>query len=240
MNSDPNIDSKQCPESKLGQVHSVHTPMAQAARTLRAGLAVSWLTRRRVMAFPQSYCSLCQAVSLRARGHWRAVSQPCVVTQGCVTALCRDRRPCRKPLSVMIQNLYRDPSPYSALTARRVVHAAARVAAPIAVLWHIVAPYSSPGTLYRDPKSPPSATIQFFFFFVSRPRGRPAHDTNFVSQHPHLARLRIVSQASSIVSRTRPAVSWLCPAVSCPPPGAPRHACLLSLLCACSARCVPA
>ena len=24
---------------------------------------------------------------------------------------------------------------------------------------------------------------------VSRPRGRPAHDTNFVSQHPHLARL---------------------------------------------------
>ena len=40
-------------------------------------------------------------------------------------------------------------------------------------------------------------------FFVSRPKGRLNHDTNFVSQHPHLARLRVVSQASSAhVART--------------------------------------
>ena len=59
---------------------------------------------------------------------------------------------------------------------------------PSAVSWRIAAPYRSHGALYRDPKFPPSATIQFFF--VSRPRVRPAYDTNFVSQHPHLARLR--------------------------------------------------
>ena len=54
------------------------------------------------------------------------------------------------------------------------------------------------------------------------------------------ALLLVVSQASSTVSRAQPAVSWPCQAVSRPPPGAPRPACLLSLLCACSACCVPA
>ena len=40
MNIVPNSDSKQCPESKLGQVHSVHT-LDYAARAQRfvAGLA---------------------------------------------------------------------------------------------------------------------------------------------------------------------------------------------------------
>ena len=58
------------------------------------------------------------------------------------------------------------------------------------------------------------------------------------------ARLRtllcIVSQASLTVSRARPVVSWLCPAMSCLPLDAPRPTCLISLLCACSACCVPA
>ena len=75
MNSDPNSDSKQCSKSKLGQVHNVHTPMAQAAHTLLVGPAVSWCTRRRVVAFPRSYRSLCPAVSKRY-----------VVTQGRVTS----------------------------------------------------------------------------------------------------------------------------------------------------------
>ena len=34
MNIIPNSDSEQCTESRLDQVHSVHTPMAQVARTL--------------------------------------------------------------------------------------------------------------------------------------------------------------------------------------------------------------
>ena len=42
------------------------------------------------------------------------------------------------------------------------------------------------------------------------------------------------------LSRTQRTVTWPCPAVSRPPPGAPRTACLLSLLCACSGCCVPA
>ena len=50
--------------------------------------------------------------------------------------------------------------------------------------------------------------------------------------------LRVVSQASSAVSCARSAVSWPCPTVSRPPPGASRPACLLSLLCACSACCI--
>ena len=45
MNSDPNSDSKQCLESKLGQVHRVHTERTLVARTLHPGRAhnvVSW------------------------------------------------------------------------------------------------------------------------------------------------------------------------------------------------------
>ena len=67
MNSCPNSDSKRCPESKLGHVHSVHTlgpGCTHATRTLRrvAGLA---LPCRR----------LGPAVPLRPRTHWHAVSQ---------------------------------------------------------------------------------------------------------------------------------------------------------------------
>ena len=49
-----------------------------------------------------------------------------------------------------------------------------------------------------------------------------------------------VLQASSALSRARPTVTWPCPAVSRPPPGALRPTCLLSLLCACLGCCVPA
>ena len=125
MNSDPNIDSKQCPESKLGQVHSVHP-----WHKLRAGSAVSWRTRRHVMAFPRSYRSLCPTVS------WPCPRRVAARTR----ALCRDTMPCRRPLLVTIQNLYRDPSPCRPCTERR-------VAAPSAILWSIAALYC--GALLR-------------------------------------------------------------------------------------------
>ena len=164
MNSDP----KQCLESKLGQVHSVYTPMAQAAHTLCTGPAVSWHTRRHVVAhqapcrgLPSSYRSLCPAVSWpcrrRVAAHMRALVRR-------VVALCRDTRPCRRPLPVTIQNLYHDPSPCLTRTTRRVARAAARVAAPSAVSWCIATLYRSPGALYCYPKLPPSAMIQFFLY----------------------------------------------------------------------------
>ena len=55
MNSDPNSDSKKCPESKLGRVHSAHThgpgfmhtaPRPRAQRSLGA---VSWRVERRIV-----------------------------------------------------------------------------------------------------------------------------------------------------------------------------------------------
>ena len=76
MNSGPNSDSKQCPESKLGQVHSVHTldpGCAHAARSLRLGPqchVVSW----RALA-PCRGCA--PAVSQPVAGFVMAMSQAC-------------------------------------------------------------------------------------------------------------------------------------------------------------------
>ena len=224
MNNDPNIDSKQCPESKLGQTH----PWPR----LRTRPAVSWNTRRRVVAFPRSYRSLCQAVSWPCRRHVAASTR---ALAHCVAALCRDTRPCHRPLPVMIQNLYRDLSLYLARIESCVTPVVASVAAPGAVSWRIAEQYRSPGALYHDPKSPPSSTIQFSFF-VSRPKGRPAHDTNFVSQHPHLARLRArcaschrPPQSCRARSRSYRGRAWPCFAPLMVSPGLP----------ACSACCVP-
>ena len=140
MNIVPNSDSELCTESRLGQVHSVHTPMASAARTLLTGPAVSWRNRRRVTGLPRLYRGL--------------------------------------PLGRV-----------AACTGRVASHVACCAALCIA------------------------------------------------SRLPML--LLVMSQASLTVSRARPAVSWLCPAVSRPPFDAPRPACLISLLCAYSACCVP-
>ena len=118
---------------------------------------MSRLTRRRVVAFPRSYRSMWLAMS------WSCRRRVAARTRGLarrVVTLCRDTRPCRRPLPIMIQNLYCDPNPCRAGTA----HSVARVAAPSVVSWRIASPYHSPGALYRDPKSPPSATIQFFFY----------------------------------------------------------------------------
>ena len=106
MNSVSNSDSEQCPESRLGWVHKVHTlnpSCAHIASALRPGSA-----QRRVVACALGHIVVpspivsrlcpavswpCPAMSLRARVHWHAVSQLPLVT---------------------IQKLYRDPSPYRA------------------------------------------------------------------------------------------------------------------------------
>ena len=151
-----------------------------------------------------------------------AVSQVCHFVHACACVSCRRtvlrHKAVSQALPVTIQNLYRDPSPCRMCTARCVARTAARVAAPNAVSWHIAAPYRSPDALYRDPKWPPLAMIQYFFF-VSRPRGRPAHDTNFVSQHPHLARLcaRCAScrEHDRVVAHQAPCCGLVCHNTAC-------------------------
>ena len=146
---------------------------------LRVGLAVSWHTRRCVVAFPWSYRSLCPAVLWPCR---KSVAARTRALARRVAALCHDTKPCHRPLMVTIQNLYRDPSPC------RACHSPQR---------RFVAHYCAISQPWRAVSQPKVAPLNhdtiFFFFFVSLPRGRPAHDTNFVSQHPHLVRLRVVS-----------------------------------------------
>ena len=132
---------------------------AQCAHTHGPGCAHAARWAGGVVAFPRSYRSLCPAVSWSCR---RSINACTRALARCVAALCRDTRSCHRPLLVTIQNFYRNPNPCRTRTARRVAGAAAHVRAPSALSWHIVAPYRSPGALYRDPKSPPSATIQFF------------------------------------------------------------------------------
>ena len=103
MNSDPNSDSKQCPESKLGWVHKVHTQgpgCAHTARTLRPGRAtprsgaVSW---RRIVA----PLRLCRSV------HWLCRAPP-----GHDTKFVSQHNPCRARWTVSqcrVIALYRRP-----------------------------------------------------------------------------------------------------------------------------------
>ena len=174
------------------------------------------------MAFPRSYRSLCPAVPLCARARWRAVSQRCVTTQGSVAG------PFRSRYKICIATL--------APTARA-LRVVARVAAPSVVSWRIVALYRNPDALYHDPKSPPSTTIQFFF--LSRPKGCLAHDTNFVSQHPHLARLRAccaraARRVAGLLGRVACTAGRIAPSSWCTQTCVPTQpaVCLLSLLCA--------
>ena len=81
MNSVPNSDSEQCTESRLGQVHSVHTPMAQATRTLRAELAMSWHTRRRVAGLLRSYRGLPLGCFVARTGHVSCCAACCVAAR---------------------------------------------------------------------------------------------------------------------------------------------------------------
>ena len=107
MNNVPNSDSKQCPESKLGQVHSVHTlnpgyactAQRPSAHATRWALLWPCLGRVVVWPLPRAHSAPCRAVaapyrsvSLLYRSAWCAIS-----------------RPKAAPLSATIQFLYRDP-----------------------------------------------------------------------------------------------------------------------------------
>ena len=156
MNSDPNSDSKQCLELKLGQVHSVHTPMAQAVRTLRAGPAVSWRTRRSFVAFPRSYRSLCPAVlwlcHRRVAAHTHALASRVAallcVSQGVAAPYCSlyycpycDTKAAPSHDTIMTPPLAR---PHALASARPCVQAGrvVRVASRIVVVLGRVAPPS--------------------------------------------------------------------------------------------------
>ena len=159
--------------------------------------AVLWPSLGRIAACARPCRGHVAGVSLRAR------------------ALCHDTRPCCMPLPVTIQNLYRDPRPCRACSARHVTRAATRVVAPNAVSWRITASYRCPGALYHDPKSPSSATIQFFCIATQGPPSARYKLGIATSSPGHVAHaLRVVSQASSVVSCARPAVSR--PLLACP------------------------
>ena len=92
MNSDPNSDSEQCPESKLGQVHRVHTQ-----RTLATRNAPRPRTRRALGSVSWPHFSVSQVVSCvspHARTRWCAVSQslglPCCNPTIATQNLCHD------------------------------------------------------------------------------------------------------------------------------------------------------
>ena len=153
MNSAPNSDSKQCPESKLSWVHRVHTQRTLAASALRPGHShnVRWaLCRGRAQPCRRHP----PAVSLRARARWHAVSQrlglPCRSLPACNTKIVSRHRapaPCApRALQCMSQLL----ASYRGALLRR-----------IAALLRCIA----------TQRSPPSATIQNF---VSRPSASQA------------------------------------------------------------------
>ena len=91
-----NSDSKQCTESRLGQVHSVHTPMAQAVRTLRPGPAMSWHTRRCVVASPGRIVAFLSTVLQRAQAVSQAVSRAVSSRASCAVSW-RIAEPYRSP-----------------------------------------------------------------------------------------------------------------------------------------------
>ena len=109
-------------------------------------------------------------------------------------------------------------APVTRCVARRVIAQSIVSHASCVVSWRISTPYSSPGVLYRDPKSPPSATIQFF---VSRPtlwQGRScARCSPLRTGQPCRARGWPYRGPLLVVSQECSAVSWLCPSWPCTP-----------------------
>ena len=183
MNSVPNSDSEQCPESRLSWVHKVHM-----VHTLNPSCAPTMRTQRPGHATRWAGCVVAHRGCIV--GHswppsqpYRSCAQPNrgrVVAYGsCVAGLCRDTKPCRRPLLVTIQNLYRDPSPCPA-------HVVARVAFPSVV--------SQPS---RD---------------VSRPKVAPlSHDTiSCIATHPLAAKPSCARGARPARRLTLSRACWPC------------------------------
>ena len=121
MNSDPNSDSKQCTESKLSQVHRVHTEGTQATCTLSLGRAhaARWAP----------YCGafrpcrpLCHATCRHPQSRYRGVTLPGRRFVALDHALCRalchrppDSIPCHAhcaPCRVHCHACRSAPAPY--------------------------------------------------------------------------------------------------------------------------------
>ena len=137
LNIVPNSDSEQFTESKLSRVHSAPTLGPGCARTAPR---------------PRTQCAL-GTVSWPCRSARPAISWPC---------RCRHARtggPCRSAVAFAPghDTIFVSQPKYPAARTTR------HVAAPCCA--HMLS-YRSAGALYRDPKSPPSSTIQIF---VSRP-----------------------------------------------------------------------
>ena len=158
----------------------MHPPLAQAARTACAGCRVvamsqrtlgsvavhAWPCRRVLLAVSQGTLGCVAAHAWPCRSVRLAVSQctPSSIVALSLCALAHHVAALLPSPSVTIQFLYRDSSPLP--RAPCVVSRAHNV-----VSWRIVVPYHSLGALFRNPKSPPSATIQNLYHDL--PLARP-------------------------------------------------------------------
>ena len=110
MNSDPNSDSEQCTESKLGRVHSAHTHgpgCAHAASVLRPGHAHNAMSQRTLASYPGKARPCHERVAARTgRVASRVVRARCHVV-GRVSYG-------HAVVSITIQILYRNTGPYRA------------------------------------------------------------------------------------------------------------------------------
>ena len=129
MNSVSNSDSEQCIESRLGQVHNVHTPMAQPARTLARVASLVRSCRKPGPVVSQAP----PAMSLHPRARWRAMSQ----------AMCC--APCRRPC--VARHVAHRIVAQGAVSWRFLRRIAACIAAPIATQ---MPPQATIQFLYRD------------------------------------------------------------------------------------------
>ena len=140
------------------------------------------------------------AVSWRAPALYRGRAQPChrrVATHTSHVAGC-----VASPPPIMIQKLYRDPTP-AVRTARRVARVPGCIAGRVAAL------YRSPAAPYYDTTVAPQPRYNFLYrdSHLARPCARALLHTPRASQpcrRPYRGRLLALSQACS-------AVSWPCP-----------------------------
>ena len=159
MNNDPNSDSEQCTESKLGRVHSPHTHgpgCAQAARALRLGREHSAVSQRalgRVMAHRASY-----------RGRARSCCRPCYARTLLCRKPCRVRTlPCRRPYHARTLQCRRPPGHYTKFVSQHRPLPRAVLQPSCAVSQGLAAPYRSRVTRYVAAQGRPPATIQHLY-----------------------------------------------------------------------------
>ena len=224
MNSVPNSDSEQCTESRLGQVHNVHTPMAQAVhwagrvlahQTPRRGLppGVSWPSPGHILGMSQPAPAVLHvmphAVSREGLHRVVAPARPC--RRECPTVSRRARTYCRavSQLPCHDTNFISQHKPLPRAPCR----ALPRVSQPPAsyrgtLLHRIVALARYIATQSRPPQP------RYNFLYHDSPANKACHT-------PLCADGRVVAHAGRIVTHAR----------SCRGRVLPVHARLLRALC---------